>query len=81
TGLFNLHGINIVAKVGLILLLIMEIHLIICLFVLGSSAISTSQELLSLRPVEFNSISGLLTATTHCVLIYLGYDAISTLAE
>ncbi|MBK2357226.1 amino acid permease [Francisella hispaniensis] len=81
TGLFNLLGINIVANVGLILLLIMEILLIICLFVLGSSAISTSQGLLSLRPFEFNSISGLFTATTLCVLSYLGYDAISTLAE
>ncbi|MDE5022816.1 amino acid permease, partial [Francisella tularensis subsp. holarctica] len=31
TGLFNLRGINIVANVGLILLVIMEILLIICL--------------------------------------------------
>ncbi|EDZ90757.1 membrane protein, putative [Francisella tularensis subsp. novicida FTG] len=81
TGLFNLLGISIVANVGIILLLIIEILLIICLFVLGSSAISTSQGLLSLRPFEFNSISGLFTATTFCVLSYLGYDAISTLAE
>ncbi|APA83692.1 Amino acid permease [Francisella tularensis subsp. novicida PA10-7858] len=75
TGLFNLLGISIVANIGLILLVIMEILLTICLFVLGSSAISTSQELLSLRPFEFNSISGLFTATTLCVLSYLGYDA------
>ncbi|ABK90388.1 APC family permease [Francisella tularensis subsp. novicida] len=81
TGLFNLLGISIVANIGIILLLIIEILLIICLFVLGSSAISTSQGLLSLRPFEFNSISGLFTATTLCVLSYLGYDAISTLAE
>ncbi|MBD5784361.1 amino acid permease, partial [Francisella tularensis subsp. holarctica] len=49
TGLFNLLGINIVANDGLILLVIMEILLIICFFVLVSSAIRTSQDLLILR--------------------------------
>jgi amino acid transporter/GNAT superfamily N-acetyltransferase len=81
TGLINLLGISIVANLGLILLIIMEIILVSCLIVLGDNIISNGHNLVSSQPFYFSSTSALFTATTLCVLSYLGYDAISTLAE
>ncbi|MCF6766322.1 amino acid permease [Thiotrichales bacterium 19S3-7] len=81
TGLLNLFGISIVANVGLILLIFMEVLLIICLNLFGHHALNNGASLFSMMPFEFNSYHALFTATTLCVLSYLGYDAISTLAE
>ena len=81
TGSINLLGTRLLANVGLGLLLIAEIVLFSCLTVLGNHIISLHQSIFSLSPFSFNSAYSLFTATTLAVFGYLGYDAISTLAE
>lgn len=83
TGLINLFGIRLLARLGLILLLIAEI-IVIASFLVWSHAIvshASLSALFSLEPFHFTNISMLMNATSLAVASYLGFDAISTLAE
>ena len=81
TGAVNLFGIRLIANVGLVFLALAEIVLVSCFIMFGHHITQSHHSLLSADAFEFKSISALFTATTLAVLGYLGYDAISTLAE
>ena len=83
-GLINLLGVNLMAKLGLWLLLIGEI-IIVSGFIIWGYAVQKHGigvgHLLSTKPFEYTSIASLATATSIAVLSYLGFDAITTLSE
>jgi putrescine importer len=83
-GLLNLFGIELMSKMGLWLLILGEFVMWTCILVWGSAVQSRhvgTGTLFSTLPFHFSSTSGLLTATSLAVLSYLGFDAITTLAE
>ena len=83
-GLLNLFGVELMAKLGLWMVAIGELVVFLALFVWGY-AVHVNHvgvgHLVSRLPFEFTSFSALATATSVCVLSYLGFDAITTLAE
>ena len=85
TGFINIVGVKIIAKMGLFLLIIGELTLILSFVVWGHSAIAHSGEgiagLFSTQPFAFDNLPALFGATSVAVLTYLGFDAITTLAE
>ncbi|MDF2939409.1 MAG: hypothetical protein K0R66_51 [Gammaproteobacteria bacterium] len=84
SGIVNLLGVNIMASIGLIILIAIEI-LVLSSFGVWSYAIHFKHigtgTLLSLAPFHFTDISSLIGATSLAVASYLGFDAITTLAE
>jgi putrescine importer len=72
------------AKLGVWMLVIGEIVIFVGFFV-WSYAVSAQNvgvgHLISMKPFEFQSFSALASATSIAVLSYLGFDAITTLAE
>ena len=81
TGLFNLFGVRILANIGLILLCLSEIVVFGCIYAFGHNILNHHQHLFNLVAFHFTSYTSLFTATTLAVFSYLGFDAISTLAE
>ena len=85
-GTINLLGIKITANFS-VLILVFGLIVIFLGFGLWINAIMHAKEgmhimrLLSLKPFHFDSLQGLSQATSLAVFGYLGFDAISTLAE
>lgn len=84
TGLFNLFGVDLMARMGLWILVIGEIVIFVG-FGIWSYAVSVLGigvgHLLSLEPFHFHNLSTLASATAVAILSYLGFDAITTLSE
>ncbi len=83
-GLLNLFGVELISKMGLWFLLLGEFVVWTCILFWGKSVyvdgIGTGT-LLSVEPFHFESAPGLVAATSVAVLSFLGFDAITTLAE
>jgi len=83
-GLLNLFGIELMSKMGLWFLILGEFVVWSCILVWGKAVYSDDigiGTLLSAQPFHFDSMSGLIGATSLAVLSFLGFDAITTLAE
>jgi len=84
TGLLNLFDVKVMARLGLWLLLIGEL-VIFAGFAVWAYAVKVKGmgvgHLLSTEPFHFHSLPALATATSLAVLAYLGFDAITTMAE
>lgn len=83
-GLLNLFGVELISKMGLWLLALGEFVVWLAILVWGN-AVSVHHmgtgTLLSTVPFHFNNMSGLIAATSLAILSFLGFDAITTLAE
>jgi len=83
-GLLNLFGVELMAKLGLWMVAIGE-FVVFTGFAVWGYAIAVNGvgtgTLFSSVPFQFTSVSALATATSVAVLSYLGFDAITTLAE
>lgn len=84
TGLLNLFGVELLSRLGLGLLIAGEfvvwLTIIVWAHAVQFNGIGTGT-LLSTEPLHFSSISALATATSLAVFSFLGFDAITTLAE
>ncbi len=84
TGALNLFGVQLVSRMGLWLLVIGEAVIWISIMVwaraVGVDHVGEGR-LLSLHPFEFSSAGALASATSLAVFSFLGFDAITTLAE
>lgn len=83
-GLLNLFGIEVMSKMGLWFLILGEFVVWACILVWGKAVYSDgigTGTLLSSLPFQFDSVTGLVAATSLAVLSFLGFDAITTLAE
>ncbi len=84
TGLVNLFGVELMSRLGLWLLLLGELVVWISMAVWGH-AVSAHHvgeaTLWSMKPFEFSSLGALAGATSLAVFSFLGFDAITTLAE
>lgn len=83
-GLLNLFGVELMAKLGLWMVVIGEFVVFTGFAVWGYSVAVNgvgTGTLISSLPFEFSSMGALATATSVAVLSYLGFDAITTLAE
>lgn len=84
TGLLNLFGIELLSKLGLWLLIAGEFIVWMTILVWGHAVqfngVGTGT-LLSAEPLHFTNFSALATATSLAVFSFLGFDAITTLAE
>lgn len=84
TGLINILSINLVACAGLLILIITEV-VVLASFIVWAYAIHHQPigagVLLSSAPFHFTNFSTLINATSLAVAGYLGFDAITTLAE
>ena len=84
TGLVNLFGVELMSRLGLWLLLLGELVVWISMGVWGH-AVSVHHvgeaTLWSMKPFEFSSLGALAGATSLAVFSFLGFDAITTLAE
>lgn len=83
-GLLNLFGVELLSKMGLWFLLLGEFVVWTCILVWGKAVavdgVGTGT-LVSSIPFQFDSVTGLVAATSLAVLSFLGFDAITTLAE
>ncbi len=83
-GLLNLFGVELMSKMGLWFLILGEFVVWTCILVWGKAVhfdgVGTGT-LLSTLPFHFDSVTGLVAATSLAVLSFLGFDAITTLAE
>ncbi|MGE5605777.1 MAG: APC family permease, partial [Bacteroidota bacterium] len=83
-GILNLFGVELMAKLGLWMVAIGE-FVVFTGFVIWGYAVQINGigtgTLFSNIPFQFSSIGALATATSVAVLSYLGFDAITTLAE
>ncbi|RYL92508.1 APC family permease [Sporolactobacillus sp. THM7-4] len=83
-GLMNLFGVELLSKMGLWLLFIGEFVVWLAILVWAHAVqfnhIGTGT-LFSSEPFQFTSIPALASATSLAVLSFLGFDAITTLAE
>ncbi len=83
-GLLNLFGVELMAKLGLWMVVIGE-FVVFTGFIVWGYAVAVNGvgtgTLLSTIPFKFSSVGALATATSVSVLSYLGFDAITTLAE
>lgn len=84
TGVINLFGIELMAMLGLWILVIGEVVIFvgfgIWAYAVGVQGIGVGH-LFSLMPFHFHSLAALATATSLAIASYLGFDAITTLAE
>ncbi|RIV26161.1 amino acid permease [Alicyclobacillaceae bacterium I2511] len=83
-GLLNLFGVELMAKLGLWMVVIGEVVIFLAFGVWAYYVAvrhGGTGTLLSIEPFRFSSFSALMSATSVCVLSYLGFDAITTLAE
>ncbi|MEM1505249.1 APC family permease [Domibacillus sp. 8LH] len=83
-GLLNLFGVELMNKLGIWFLLLGEFVVWTCILVWGKAVHmdgAGTGTLLSMQPFHFDSVSGLVAATSLAVLSFLGFDAITTLAE
>ncbi|MGJ7920828.1 APC family permease [Neobacillus sp. LXY-4] len=84
TGLLNLFGVELISKMGLGLLILGEFVVWVSILVWANAVHSDgvgTGTLLSTQPFEFASISSLAAATSLAIFSFLGFDAITTLAE
>jgi putrescine importer len=83
TGTLNLFGTQLLSKMGLLLLIIGEFVIFTAFIVWGKAVYGGvgTGTLLSTQPFEFSSFTGLISAASLAVFSYLGFDAITTLAE
>lgn len=84
TGLINVFGIQLVAWVGIVLLGLIEIIVMASFIIWGHTIVlhgAGFSALLSLKAFHFTNIYTLMSATALAVGSYLGFDAITTLAE
>lgn len=83
-GLLNLFGVELMSKMGLWFLILGEFVVWTCILVWGKAVqidgVGTGT-LFSMQPFHFDSVPGLVAATSLAVLSFLGFDAITTLAE
>ncbi|PFN98693.1 hypothetical protein COJ85_20160 [Bacillus sp. AFS076308] len=83
-GLLNLFGVELMTKMGLWFLILGEFVVWTCILVWGKAVyfdgIGTGT-LFSTQPFHFDHVTGLVGATSLAVLSFLGFDAITTLAE
>lgn len=82
-GSLSLFSIKSIGRSGIIFLIISEAVLIICLFSWGYSVHNGAGtgSILSTKPFEFSGTKALLSSASIAILSFLGFDAISTLAE
>jgi putrescine importer len=84
TGIVNLFGIKIVTWVGIIFLILAEV-VVITSFIVWSHAIIQNtghfSALFNWSAFHFTNIHTLMNATSLAVASYLGFDAMTTLAE
>ena len=83
-AIFNLLNVELMAKLGLWLLLVGEIVIFVGFYVWGKAVIVDKigvGHFFSTIPFHFTNYSALATATSIAVLSYLGFDAITTLSE
>lgn len=84
TGLLNLFGIELLSKLGLGLLIagefIVWMTILVWAHAVQFGGVGTGT-LLSTEPFHFTNISAMATATSLAVFSFLGFDAITTLAE
>ncbi|WP_027416660.1 APC family permease [Aneurinibacillus terranovensis] len=84
TGLLNLFGVELVSKMGLWLLVLGEFVVWLSILVWGNAVSSHHMgtgTLFSTQPFHFESVSSLAAATSLAIFSFLGFDAITTLAE
>ena len=83
TGSINLIGSDPLAKLGLVMLLVGEVVIFIAFFFWAKAVHSGIGvgHLFSLEPFRFSNFAALTSATSIAMLSYLGFDAITTLAE
>jgi len=84
TGLLNLFGVQLMSRLGLWLLVFGEFVIWLAIIV-WAHAVSArhvgSATLLSTAPFHFDSFPQLASATSLAIFSFLGFDAITTLAE
>jgi len=80
-GAINLLGVDVMAKLGLVFLVIGEFVIFVGFGVWTWAAHRKGISLIQAAPFHFRSVGALMTATSVAVLLYLGYDAVTTLAE
>lgn len=80
-GLLNLFGVELMAKLGLWLLLIGEVVVFVGFAVWIYATHRDHLPVITSMPFKFDSVSTLMTATSVAVLSYLGFDAVTTLSE
>jgi putrescine importer len=80
-GLLNLFGVELMAKMGLWLLVIGEVVVVVGWIMWIITANRHGYPLASSKPFHFSSVSAVATATSIAVLSYLGFDAVTTLSE
>jgi amino acid transporter len=80
-GLLNLFGVELMAKLGLWLLLLGEVVIFVGFVWWCIAAHHYHYPIITSKPFHVGSFSGVMTATSVAVLSYLGFDAITTLSE
>ncbi len=83
-GLLNILGVELMSKMGIWFLILGEFVVWTCILVWGKAVYSDgigTGTLISSLPFQFDSMTGLIAATSLAVLSFLGFDAITTLAE
>ncbi len=83
TGILNLFGTELLSKMGLWLLIIGE-FVIFAGFIVWGKAVFNGMgvgTLFSPEPFQFSSFAALISASSLAVFSYLGFDAVTTLAE
>lgn len=79
-GILNILGMRLTSYFSC-LVLIVQLAIVIMGFLFWTKYIHSSSSLLSLEPFHFSSISGLIQAGSIAIFSFLGFDAITTLAE
>lgn len=80
-GLLNLFGVELMAKMGLWLLVIGEVVVVVGWIMWIITAHRLGNPIASSAPFHYSSIGAVATATSIAVLSYLGFDAVTTLSE
>jgi putrescine importer len=80
-GLLNLFGVELMAKMGLWLLVIGEIVVLVGWVMWIITAHRLHYPIATSKPFHFSSINAVASATSIAVLSYLGFDAVTTLSE
>ena len=80
-GLLNLFGVELMAKLGLWLLLLGEVVIFVGFIWWCIAAHHYHYPIITSKPFHVGSFSGMMTATSVAVLSYLGFDAVTTLSE
>ncbi|MEK4668027.1 APC family permease [Niallia sp. FSL R7-0271] len=83
-GILNLFGVELMSKMGIWFLLLGEFVVWGCILVWGRAVYANdvgTGTLFSTQPFHFDSLEGLVGATSLAVLSFLGFDAITTMAE